>query len=221
MASSHTSTTIDETPLGLYITMPVPRVGCVSVFLVAWLIGWAAGEISAIRALLGMGSFFPGTAFLLFWLVGWTVGGVFAAGILMMTLGGHEILSIGSGVVRRRAEAFGRGLSWRYPLERCSNLRPTGGSDGPRTFISFDYSSAKGDKTIRVGSGLTESSAEEIAERVWSSYPSLMPAHERRRRERAASTAQTGATASEARTRPVSEDTPEPPRSEPPQAPSE
>jgi hypothetical protein len=185
MATTHTRASIEETPDGLRITMPVPRVGCVAIFMTAWLVGWAVGEISALRALFSMGfSFVPGSAFMLLWLAGWTAGGVFAAGVLMMTLDGREVLTIDGGVVRRRAEAFRLGLSWRYPLERCSNLRPTGGSGEEKSFISFDYASTKGEQTVRLGSGLTESSAEEIAERVWAAFPQLMPDRERRRRER-------------------------------------
>ena len=192
MATTHTTTSIEETPDGLRITMPVPRVGCVAIFMTVWLMGWAAGEISALRALFSMGlSFVPGSAFMLLWLAGWTVGGVAAAGVLLMTLDGRVVLTIGGGIIRRRVEAFNLGLSWRYPLERCSNLRPTGGSDEEKSFISFDYSSAKGEKTLRLGSGLTESSAEQIAERVWAAYPALMPDREQRRRAHEAADAAT------------------------------
>ena len=190
MSDKHTSTLIEDTPGGVRITMPVPRVGCVSIFLIAWLIGWAAGEFSALRSLFAMGtSSAPFSLFMLVWLVGWTLGGAVAFVVLAMTLGGQEIITIGDGIIRRRAEAFGVGLSWRYPLERCSNFRPTGGSSEAKTFISFDYVSAKGDQTVRCGSGLTESRTEEIAERVWAAFPGLMPNHERRKRERAAAEA--------------------------------
>ena len=60
---------------------------------------------------------------------------------------------------------------------------------GLKSFVSFDYSAAKGEQTIRFGSGLTESRAEEIADRVWASFPHLMPDRERRRREREATAA--------------------------------
>jgi hypothetical protein len=187
MVTTHTSASIDETPDGLRITMPVPRIGCVAAFMTVWLLGWAVGEVSAVRALFSMGtSFAPGSAFLLIWLAGWTVGGVFAAGTLLMMIDGREVVTVGNGIIRRRAEAFGKGLSWRYPLERCGNLRPTGGSDGDRTFISFDFAAKKGEQTIRFGSGLTESRADEIAERVWAAFPELMPSLERRQREREA-----------------------------------
>jgi hypothetical protein len=187
MGTSHSTTTIEETPEGLRITMPVPRMGCVSVFLGVWLVAWAAGEISAITAVVAMGtSFAPGSAFLLLWLTGWTLAGAGAAGALMMSIAGREIVTVGAGLIRRRAEAFGLGLSWRYPLERCGNFRPTAGSGGDKTFITFDYASEKGEHPVRFGSGLTETSAADIVERVWAAFPALMPDHERRIREHAA-----------------------------------
>jgi hypothetical protein len=190
MATAHTTPTIEETADGLRITMPVPSMGCVSIFLGVWLVAWAVGEISAVGALFALGtSFGPGSAFLVIWLAGWTVGGVTAAAGLMMSLGGREIVTVGSGIIRRRAEAFGLGLSWRYPIERCTNFRPTGGSGADKTFISFDYAAAKGEHTVRFGSGLTETSTANIAERVWSAFPALMPDHERRIREHEAADA--------------------------------
>jgi hypothetical protein len=187
MSTTHSTPTIEDTPDGLRLTMPVPRMGCVSVFLGVWLVAWAVGEITAIAAVVAMGtSFAPGSAFLLLWLVGWTVAGVGAAGSLAMSIAGREVVTVGAGVIRRRAEAFGLGLSWRYPLERCGNFRPTAGSDGDKTFITFDYASQKGEHPVRFGSGLTETSTQDIAERVWAAFPALMPDHERRIREHAA-----------------------------------
>ena len=52
--AQHTATSIEETPEALRIVMPVQRVGCVAVFLAAWLCGWFFGEVSAISALFRM-----------------------------------------------------------------------------------------------------------------------------------------------------------------------
>ena len=186
---SHTLTTIEDGPDGIRVVMPVPRIGCVAVFLSLWMCGWAMGEVSAIRSLLAGGLLNPGGLFLLVWLVGWTAGGVVAGAILFATIDGREILTIDGSVVRRRVEAFRWGLSWRYPLDKVSNFRTTGDSEGDQSFLSFDTTSLKGDKTIRMGSGLTEARAEEIAETVWARYPSLMPGRERRKREHEAAEA--------------------------------
>lgn len=166
--------------------MPLPRVGCVTSFLVAWLLGWAAGEFSAVVALLSIRGPLAPAIFLSVWLAAWTIGGIFAGWALLMSLDGREIVTLGDGSIRRRAEAFFLGLSWRYPLEHCSNLRPTEGSSGVKSFVSFDHATTKGVQTVRFGSGLTESRAEEIAERAWERFPGLMPDRQRRAREFAA-----------------------------------
>jgi len=185
MAAVNTPTSIEDTPDGLRITMSIPRVGCVSIFLAVWLVGWAAGEFSVLWVLSSIERpFIPAYAFLILWLAAWTLSGLFAAWALLMSLDGREIVTIGNGAIRRRAEAFFAGLSWRYPLESCRNLRPTGDSSGTRTFISFDYAGIRREHTVRFGSGLTESDAEEIAERMWARFPELLPDRERRKRNR-------------------------------------
>lgn len=177
---------IEESPDSLRIVMPVERAGCVSIFLAAWLIGWLFGEISALTTLFRMGSVLnPGSLFLLVWLTGWTVGGVVAAALLAMTLDGREVVSFNAQEVDRRAEAFGRGLNWKYAMAEVSNLRPTGDESGVKSFISFDHKS----KTIRFGTGLNETEAERAVEAVWARFPQLMPRVERVRREEAAKAA--------------------------------
>lgn len=175
-SSSHTHTVTELTPESVRVVMPVPRVGCVIAFLGLWMIGWAAGEFSALRSLFfgGMGLNIA-TLFLLVWLVGWTAGGLVAGSIFLLMLDGSEIVTVGDGVVRRRVEVFGVGLSWRYPLERVSNWRPTGDESGVKSFITFDYDGPKGSKGIRFGTGLTEPRAEEICAEVWSRFPALQP----------------------------------------------
>ncbi len=174
--SSHTHTVTELGPDSVRIVMPVPRVGCAIVFLGLWMIGWVAGEFSALRGLIFSGiGLNIATLFLLVWLVGWTAGGLVFGSVFLMMLAGREIVTIGDGIVRRRVEVFGVGLSWRYPLEQVSNWRPTGGDDGVKSFITFDYDGPKGSKGIRFGTGLTEPRAEEISTEVWSRFPSLRP----------------------------------------------
>src|ERR1044072_2257595 len=44
-------------------------------FLIAWMCGWAMGEVTVLREILSG----KGQGFLIFGLVGWTVGGIFCA----------------------------------------------------------------------------------------------------------------------------------------------
>ena len=181
--ATHTATSIEETPEALRIIMPVPRVGCVAVFLAVWLMGWLAGEVSALSALFRTGTLLnPASLFLVVWLVGWTAGGLVAGSVLAMLIDGREIVSFSADEIDRRAEAFGRGLNWRYPMAEVTNLRPTGDESGVKDFISFDH---KG-KTIRFGTGLNETEAERAVEAVWARFPQLMSRVERVRREEAA-----------------------------------
>lgn len=140
------------------------------------MIGWLAGEVSAFRALLfgGMGLSIA-TLFLLVWLAGWTAGGLVFGSVFLLMLDGREIVTVGEGIVRRRVEAFGIGLSWRYPLEQVHDWRPTGDESGVKSFITFHYDGPKGSKSIRFGTGLTEPRAEEICSEVWNRFPSLQP----------------------------------------------
>lgn len=174
--STSRHTAIETTPESVKVIMHVPRVGCAMAFLGLWMMGWAAGEFSAIKGLFSSGLSFA-TLFLVAWLVGWTAGGLVFGSILLLMLDGHEIVTVGDGIIRRRVEAFGLGLSWRYPLDQVSNWRPTGdaGDDAAKSFVSFDHAGPKGSKTIRFGSGLTEPRAEEIADAVWSRFPHLRP----------------------------------------------
>jgi len=176
--SSHTRTVIDVTPEQVRVVMPVPRVGCVTAFLGVWMIGWVVGEYSAIRALFTSAYHLNLSAlFLVFWLLGWTAGGVVFGALFLLLLDGREIVTVGDGIIRRRVEAFGVGLSWRYSLEQSSNWRPTGaeGDDGVNSFVSFDHNGPKGMKMIRFGTGLTESRVEEITTEVLSRFPLLRP----------------------------------------------
>lgn len=175
-SSSHTRTVTEFGPDSVRVVMPVPRIGCVIAFIGLWMIGWVAGEVSALRALFfgGMG-FNVATLFLLVWLVGWTAGGLVFGSIFLLMLDGREIVTVGDGIVRRRVEVFRVGLSWRYPLEQVTNWRLTGDEDGVKSFITFDYDGPKGSKSVRFGTGLTEPRAEEICTEVWSRFATLRP----------------------------------------------
>ncbi len=179
------ATTIEETPEALRVIMPAPRVGCVAVFLSVWMMGWLVGEVSALGALFRMGSLLnPASLFLVVWLLGWTAGGLVAASILVFMLDGAEVVTFSEAEIRRRAEAFGRGFDWVYPMAEAKNLRPTGDENGVKSFVSFDHNG----KTIRFGTGLNETEAERVVEAVWSRFPQLMSRVERVRREEAART---------------------------------
>jgi hypothetical protein len=115
---------IEHTPEGMQITLRphgVARWGAVA-FLSFWLMGWAAGELFAIAALLSMagwrqGAWSPvggfdlaGGGFLLVWLTFWTVGGI-AALLQVLRLGwGADVLTLGTDAweIRRGVGPWGK-----------------------------------------------------------------------------------------------------------------
>lgn len=167
---------ISESPEGVRVVMAVPRPGCVVAFLGAWLLGWLAGEIVAVRSVLGaLSNLDISTLFLVAWLVGWTIAGVAFGGLFLLMLDGREIVTVDGEALHRRVEAFGRGLTWDYTLADVGDLRPTANDPGqPREFVSFEYKA----RTVRFGSGLNETQARQVAEAIWRRFPRLRPADE-------------------------------------------
>ncbi len=121
-ASLESRATVSDSPDGLEFVMPAPRVWFVIVFLTLWLLGWAAGESFALRALLRPGPL-PVKGFLLVWVAFWTLGGASALSICVWMLAGHERVRLGMDSLVIRREAFGIGPAQSYALDRISNLR--------------------------------------------------------------------------------------------------
>jgi hypothetical protein len=156
-----TDPTIERTPDGLTVTMNVPRMTPISVFLAVWLCGWAVGEFSALRVLIERIAH-PGLdlLFTAAWLLAWSAGGAAAAAFLALTLKGREIVTLAPDGLRRRIEAFGIGYTWCYEPPLVTDLRVMPASRGPGAFFGFEY----GQRRVRFGSGLTPDDAARIVE---------------------------------------------------------
>jgi hypothetical protein len=163
---------------GLFrLEIPARRNWVTTLFLSAWLVGWAFGEVAVTRMiLLGSGA---STLFMLAWLVLWTVGGGHAIMVLAWGIAGREIVTLGRGVLVIRREALGFGRTWEYGSETVRNLRvaparltysklgstfrSAGLSGGP---IAFDH----GARTVRFAGGVDEAEAatvvKELGERL-------------------------------------------------------
>lgn len=139
-----------------------------AVFMIAWLGGWAVGEVTAIAALMS-GKSGGGVWFLAFWLVGWTVGGGFAIRTVLQMVGGREVLRLAEGHLCVKREVLGLGRLREYDLAHVSNLRvaPADSSplSGSRSFpgmqpgiITFDF----GASTVHVGQSIDEAEAHQI-----------------------------------------------------------
>lgn len=156
-----TGLTIEHAPEGLVVTMAVPRMGFVAVFLGVWLCGWAVGEFSGVRALFER---LPHAdldlLFTAVWLVGWTAGGAAAAAFLALAVKGREIVTLAPDGLRRRIEAFGVGYTWRYDPALVRDLRVMPASRGSGAFFGFEY----GERRVRFGSGLSPEAAARVVE---------------------------------------------------------
>jgi len=167
---------LETTASGLRAAVPARRNWFVLLFMCAWLVGWAFGEVSVIGELLSPSEKTP-KLFLLAWLAGWTVGGLFAVGTVLWQLAGKEIISVSASTLEHRIEAFGIGRSRMYKLAEVKNLRATDYSANPFTNqsawfppvvgsgfgpVAFDY----GARTFRLAPALEEAEAKLLVERL-------------------------------------------------------
>jgi hypothetical protein len=164
--------TVEHGPEGLRLVLPVKRHGCIVAFLGVWLLGWAAGEASVLRAMwqTGLGLDLT-TLFLLVWFAGWTVGGAVAAGFFALMLDGREIVTVDGEKLHHRIEAFGVGWTRSYRMADIERLRAwTGaGEDSTSSAVRFEY----GADAITVLRTDTESVATMLASEILDRYPAL------------------------------------------------
>lgn len=152
---------IERTPEGLVVTMRVPRVGCVTMFLGVWLTGWAFGEVTGIGALASqLSAPGPALAFAIIWIVGWTAGGLAALSFLALSIAGREIVTLTPQALSRRIEAFGIGRTTAYEPREVEGLRMMEDGKGGTSFFGFDYRG----RTVRMGSGLGGDDAARIVD---------------------------------------------------------
>jgi hypothetical protein len=173
--------TTEAVPGGIRAVIPSRQNWFVILFLCAWLVGWAFGEIHAAQELLNPTENSP-RLFLSAWLAGWTLGGAFALSAVLWQLGGKEVITVDLTTFEHRIEAFGIGKSKRYALAEIKNVRVAeytpGGSSNQAAWIpplmgpghgplAFDY----GARTFRVGPALEEAEAKLLLEQLTPRLP--------------------------------------------------
>lgn len=162
--------TVAETAEGLAVSIPAKRNIFLLLFLSLWLVGWGFGEVTAGRELLSKQSGAP-DLFLGVWLTLWTLGGGLALYAWFWMIGGREVLIVRPDALVIRRVLLGRGRDKEYDIQQVKNLRAA-----PPTWNPYDFSSAMhfwgvgggpiafdyGSKTIRIGSGVDESEAQQV-----------------------------------------------------------
>ena len=134
------------------------------VFLGIWLTGWTLGGLSAVPAFLGAGT--GSRPFLLFWLFGWALSECAVVVILAWKLFGREVLTVSPGVLELRREVGFFWITRRLDAglvdgDVVAALMPTGEDEELRTDYRLELSYSG--STIRIGEGMSESQAQEIA----------------------------------------------------------
>lgn len=172
---------IEETLLGLQITIPAKKNYFLILFLAFWLVGWAFGEVTVLAQVLNPENEGP-KLFMLAWLCAWTTGGAFAIYAWLWNVKGQEIINLSSTELQhvRRLPIFQR--SKEYDLSAVSNLRtqaPNSSLFGSRNSIEFwgisggsvvfDY----GHSTHKFGAQLDEAEANHIVSTIKQRYKNL------------------------------------------------
>lgn len=162
--------TVRETADGLELIIPARRNVFALLFLTAWLVGWAFGEVTAGWQVLS-GRAGGASLFLLAWLAMWTLGGGWAIYTWLWMAAGKEIVSLRPSMLCLKRDTFGVGRTHEYDLAHVKDLRVAaqpsdafGWNSGTRVWglggglIAFDY----GARTFRFGGAVDEAEAAQI-----------------------------------------------------------
>ena len=174
-----TRSRISEVSGGLQIVIPAKRNIFIILFLAAWLVGWAAGEVMVPTSFFKKNMPLGGQIFTIAWLVGWTVGGLFAIYIWLWTLVGKEVVLIDGITLAIRRDILGYGRFKEYELSHLRNLRASPASFNMWNFsgalqfwglgggiIAFDY----GARTYRFGASIDEAEGDHIIQHITQRY---------------------------------------------------
>jgi hypothetical protein len=170
---------ISTRPNGLEIVIPSKKNIFLILFLSAWLVGWAVGEVSVPTQFIKGVKDTSALIFLSAWFIAWTIGGGFTIYIWLWNISGKERITINNLSLIVKRELFNHGREKEYEITHISNLRVSAQPFNPFNFsaslqfwgvgggvLAFDY----GARTYRFGSGVDEAEANHIIERIKSQY---------------------------------------------------
>ncbi|MFA5354743.1 MAG: hypothetical protein WC291_10980 [Thermodesulfovibrionales bacterium] len=166
---------ITATGNGLQVVIPSRKNAFLILFLAAWLVGWAVGEVMVpttfIKGIKDTGALIFSAA----WLVAWTIGGGFAIYTWLWNVAGKEIITVNSLYLTVKKDLFGYGRVKEYEMSHITNLRVS-----PQPFNPFDVSSSLqfwgvgggvlafdyGSRTYRFCRGVDEAEATQVMGRI-------------------------------------------------------
>ena len=175
---------ISETGEQLLVTIPMKKNWFIILFLAAWIVGWAVGEVTVSTSFFKIGKDAAPMIFTVVWLVAWTVGGAFAIYTWFWQAFGKEIITVDGSYISTKKDIFGLGKLNQYQITHIKNLRIAPMVYNPGDFqsglqfwglgggiLAFDY----GAKTCRFAIGIDEAETNEILKRILYRNPSLAP----------------------------------------------
>jgi hypothetical protein len=166
IAPPPTGTRIQDLGDRLVVRFRPRRSWGVLAFLAVWLTGWTAGGMAAMGALRSAG--WGDRAFLLLWLCGWAFGECFVIGAITWQLFGRELLIVTPEQfeVRKEIGRFARTKLYNAALARGLRATrvPHDEDESPRKDFCLEF--AYEDSTVRIGEGMGEREAEQIAATV-------------------------------------------------------
>ena len=127
--SSGIRTRITEEEFGDFrITIPSPRIGPMTLFLILWLCAWALGEYVvgtqlATWVFTGVAPRGGNGSFLVIWLTFWTIAGFYTFSVLAWSLAGREVIVIGDEAITLTREVSRLRRSRWLDLAGVRNLR--------------------------------------------------------------------------------------------------
>ena len=147
---------VEDELTAIRITVPAQHGKTSLLFISCWLVGWAFGETMALRSLAvdwRNGQF--GNIFLTIWVTAWTIGGVSAVRMLLWSIWGREIITVGQGILTLAATGSLFGKPKSYSLQDVRYLRVQDPAYGEaETARRFNLTNPKGAGTIRFDYGL-------------------------------------------------------------------
>ena len=175
--------TLQQANGALTISIPIKFSGYIIPFMMAWLVGWAFGEYSALSHLLfdSPGPQIGGRLFLMVWLIGWTIAGPYALWSTLWMVFGREHITVGLSQLEHRRQIFGLFYRHRgYLLDQISKIRIApavanklrGRYQTPlpdASSVTFDY----GRSTIVLTPGIDEAEANYIVNEMCKFSPHL------------------------------------------------
>jgi hypothetical protein len=149
------------------ITIPSKRSWFVVILLAFWLVCWTAVESSTAERLVNVDGRLGAKTFLAVCLTAWTAFGIIALYGFLWLIGGREIVTINSGVLKLRKQIFGLGTIKHYPISDITRMKAC----SPRTRRSDRRKIKRGviefyskGKIIKFGADLDLTEAEILVE---------------------------------------------------------